>query len=415
MQPYRLRSACFINTTSRAAIRKPTCPCSARPATNFRRASRFSWAGAIRAVSTVNQNLLILQYGTPIAPDNQGLASHNFSYKAALNWTINDEQLPVRLRRDRLQAGWPQHSVRPRAAAVSPFGPETVINYETGWKSSFFDHHLLTQIDGFYNNFKNFQVIIGYPAFPTFGFEVNDPNATKLYGFEGSAQAVFGDLSFDTNIGFTHSSLGTFYAVDPRVGSYDFRAVRRRAPSSPSCVNLGGHPQTYAPNFTFNVGAQYDFKLDGGDTLTPRVNFGHVSGQWATLFENSALGDRLAPARHPGRAAGLDARRVCRDALRHQPDRRSLRRRAQFEPRLRRAAAPVRHPHHEERSDARRPVGRRSLQTQPAADFSFGLFAHTHMQSYALTVDKFLDHAAKWSGNREVVTARARAASATPR
>ena len=29
------------------------------------------------------------------------------------------------------------------------------------------------------------------------------------------------------------------------------------------------------------------------------------------------------------------------------------------------------------------------------------------MQSYALTVDKFLDHAAKWSGDREVVTADA--------
>src|SRR6202012_2370026 len=27
------------------------------------------------------------------------------------------------------------------------------------------------------------------------------------------------------------------------------------------------------------------------------------------------------------------------------------------------------------------------------------------MQSYGLTVDKFLDHAAKWWGNREVVTA----------
>ena len=27
------------------------------------------------------------------------------------------------------------------------------------------------------------------------------------------------------------------------------------------------------------------------------------------------------------------------------------------------------------------------------------------MQSYALTVDKFLDHAAKWSGDREIVTA----------
>ncbi|MGC1302145.1 MAG: AMP-binding protein, partial [Caulobacteraceae bacterium] len=29
------------------------------------------------------------------------------------------------------------------------------------------------------------------------------------------------------------------------------------------------------------------------------------------------------------------------------------------------------------------------------------------MQSYALTVDKFLDHAAKWSGDREIVTAEA--------
>ncbi|THD61402.1 AMP-binding protein [Phenylobacterium sp.] len=33
------------------------------------------------------------------------------------------------------------------------------------------------------------------------------------------------------------------------------------------------------------------------------------------------------------------------------------------------------------------------------------------MQSYALTVDKFLDHAAKWSGRREVVTAEAGAVS----
>ena len=27
------------------------------------------------------------------------------------------------------------------------------------------------------------------------------------------------------------------------------------------------------------------------------------------------------------------------------------------------------------------------------------------MQSYSLTVDKFLDHAAKWAGEREIVTA----------
>ncbi len=28
-------------------------------------------------------------------------------------------------------------------------------------------------------------------------------------------------------------------------------------------------------------------------TLTPRINYGHISPQWATLFENPALGDRV--------------------------------------------------------------------------------------------------------------------------
>ncbi|MBL7470973.1 TonB-dependent receptor, partial [Escherichia coli] len=64
-------------------------------------------------------------------------------------------------------------------------------------------------------------------------------------------------------------------------------------PASAKCINLTGRRQTYAPNFTFNVGAQYEIELGNGDKLTPRVNFGHVGDQWATLFENPARGDLL--------------------------------------------------------------------------------------------------------------------------
>ena len=145
--------------------------------------------GRYSAVSTVNKDLLILQYGTVIGPSTQGLASHNFSYKAALNWTIDENNFLYGFIATGFKPGGLNLPFIP-GSSVSPFGPETVVNYETGWKSSFLDHHLLTQVDGFYNNFKSFQVIIGYPAFPTFGFEVNNPNPTKLYGFEGSAQAV---------------------------------------------------------------------------------------------------------------------------------------------------------------------------------------------------------------------------------
>ena len=35
-----------------------------------------------------------------------------------------------------------------------------------------------------------------------------------------------------------------------------------------------------------------DLQFDG-DTITPRLNYAHISEQWATLFQNQALGDRI--------------------------------------------------------------------------------------------------------------------------
>ncbi len=247
--------------------------------------------GRYSATSTVNKNVLILQYGTPIL-DNQGLSSHNFSYKASLNWTVNDANFLYAFMATGFKPGG--LNVPVGLGLPAPFLPETVRNYEAGWKSSFLDGHVLTQVDGYYNNFKNFQVTVGYPAFPTFPFEVNVPNTTQIYGFEAEVQAAFGAFSFDAGLGLMHSELGTFFAADPRIGGFSAACSPTSGPASANCLNVTGHAQTYAPDFTFNLSAAYDFKLDGGDTLTPRLNFGHSSGQWATLFENPGLGDRLA-------------------------------------------------------------------------------------------------------------------------
>jgi iron complex outermembrane receptor protein len=75
---------------------------------------------------------------------------------------------------------------------------------------------------------------------------------------------------------------GSFGTCDPKTGGPD-----------PNCVNVKGNPMTYAPSVTFNFSAEYRFALGNGDTLTPRINFAHISGQWASLFDNAALGDRL--------------------------------------------------------------------------------------------------------------------------
>jgi len=166
-------------------------------------------------------------------------------------------------------------------------------DYEIGWKATSFDGHLRTQVDGFYDVYRNFQVTVGYPTIPTFGFELNNPNATHLYGFEAQAQAAFGPFSFDLGTTIMHSSLGRFFATDPRIAAFA-PCNPSAGPQSLSCIDLEGHSQTYAPNFTFNIGAQYRFTLSPQDSLTPRLNFGYVAPQWATLFENTAQGDHLS-------------------------------------------------------------------------------------------------------------------------
>jgi len=176
----------------------------------------------------------------------------------------------------------------------APFEPEEVTSYEAGWKANWADGKVRTTITGFYNDYKNFQVIIGYPTFPTFGIELNVPNSTKIYGFEAEAEFHFGGLKLDAGINVLRSELGTFYASDPRVAAVGACDPRTGSPTNAAnCINLNGRRQTYAPNLTFNLGAQYELALGNGDKITPRANFGHVGDQWATLFQNSARGDHL--------------------------------------------------------------------------------------------------------------------------
>jgi iron complex outermembrane recepter protein len=246
--------------------------------------------GARYTDAKTTNHVQILQYGLPLA-DEQSQKYTNTSGKVSLNWTVNPNNFLYAF----VATGFRPGGLNVPVGLGTPtaFDSEKLTNYEVGWKAKGLDGHLRTQVDAFYYNYKNFQVIVGYPQFPTFGFELNNPNPTHIYGVEAQTQAVFGDFSFDAGTAFMHSELGQFYATDPRIPSFT-PCDPENGPSSASCVNLTGHSQTYAPNFTFNIGTQYRFAMGAEDSLTPRVNFGYVGPQWATLFENESLGDRLA-------------------------------------------------------------------------------------------------------------------------
>lgn len=253
-------------------------------------------AGGRYTASRSTNHIDVMQYGTYIR-DDQRVKSDNFSYKVSLGWQAGANQYLYGFVATGFRPGG--LNVPVSAAAVPVFKPEKVTSYEAGWKGSFAGRHINLSIDGFYNDYKNFQVIIGYPEIPTFGLEMNVPNTTRIYGGEAEANLRFGGFSLNAGINVLHSELGQFYAVDTRnpptglPGDPILPCDPAAGPASIHCINLKGQEQTYAPNLTFNVGAQYDLKLSDTDTITPRVNYGHVGAQWASLFENPALGDRL--------------------------------------------------------------------------------------------------------------------------
>lgn len=245
--------------------------------------------GARYSESTTANHIFVNQYGLPLTQDQKAEYS-NLSGKVALNWTIDAHNFLYAFVATGFRPGG--LNVPVGLGIPDPFDEEEVTNYEIGWKAGWLDGALRTQLNAFYNEYENFQVTVGYPDIPVFGFELNNPNATEIYGVEAQVEAVFGAFSLDAGMGWMQSSLGRFFAVDPRIPSLG-ACDPATGPASASCVALEGNDQTYAPDFTFNIGMQYEIMLSGGDTVTPRVNYGHVSEQWATLFQNEALGDRV--------------------------------------------------------------------------------------------------------------------------
>lgn len=210
--------------------------------------------------------------------------------KIALNWTIDPNNFAYVFVAQGHKAGG-LNGPNLAFVAPKPFDGEDVTDIELGWKSTLFDGHLRTQLGGYYNIYQNFQINIGDPTVPAITSILNVTDDTIIYGLEASAQGRFGPLAFDAGLSLSHSELGNFYAADPRrarTGVCD----QNTGPTTGNCLNLSGNAQTYAPEVTVSLGAEYAFTVGGG-TLTPRVDYSHISETWASIFANAALGDKL--------------------------------------------------------------------------------------------------------------------------
>ncbi len=225
----------------------------------------------------MSDDLKVLFNGFPIINHpikNEHQSDSRLTGKVGVNLHLSDDSMLYAF----VATGHKSGGINPLASLGAPAGtaapvfkPEEVTDYEIGWKNSFFANQLRTQIDAFYDTYKNYQVGI-FDTGTGLTQLLNVPGDSKVDGLEGQAQAVFGGLSFDASVSYLDSSLGTFSALDsrhPLLGLQDLKG--RQLPN--------------ASHWTASAGVQYAFRLENGDTLTPRIDYGLAGARWTTVFD----------------------------------------------------------------------------------------------------------------------------------
>ncbi|HZZ90749.1 MAG TPA: TonB-dependent receptor [Caulobacteraceae bacterium] len=259
--------------------------------------------------------------GSPGHPEPNGhtqkYSENSFDWKVDLNYKLTPDHFLYGL----ISRGHTPGSINLGPANATAdhlsYKPMTVINYEGGWKGSFFDGHLRTQLAAYYQTFKNYQAFFGEPAPAGTPPELasidalfqarNALTTSKIYGVEFGAQGSFGDLALDAGLALFKSRLGLFgqvnnpfcslYMGNPVVagsvqacaGPVDKSSRYYGVYGTSAQIVLDGAETPFSPTFTGNFGAAYTFHFDPGGrelNVTPRVDVAYRTDSYANLFHN---------------------------------------------------------------------------------------------------------------------------------
>ena len=237
----------------------------------------------------------------PVAtiPNTTPFSDHKITGKVGLNYKLDANNFLYAFAANGYKTGGPN------PASTVVFQPESVWDYEAGWKATVLEGHLRTQLGGFYMNYDNFQaqelnVITGGGQQTVFNLQ----GTSRIYGAELEMQGRFASFSADAAASYVHSSLGAAQAIDLRTlpNGGNGLGPQCAAGQTANCFNyapyfadVAGSENPYSPKFTANVGVQYALQLPRG-VLTPRVDFSYIGRQFTTIFNNPALD--LLQARH---------------------------------------------------------------------------------------------------------------------
>jgi iron complex outermembrane receptor protein len=159
-----------------------------------------------------------------------------------------------------------------QGAAPDSYNPEHLRSYEIGSKNRFLDDRLEINIDGFYYNYRDYQV--NYLGFinPTsagiFGVLTQNAQGAKIYGadIETRLLPTVAD-QFDVAIYPLHARFDTMIIAGMFGGDYS------------------GYDLPFAPHLSGTAGYQHRWRLLSGSGLTARIETHLETASWVTFNE----------------------------------------------------------------------------------------------------------------------------------
>ncbi len=180
----------------------------------------------------------------------------DFSPMASLDYQVNDDVMVyVRAAKGFKSGGFNGRANNP--GEETPYDPETVISYEAGVKSQWFDNRVRANLAVFHNDYSDFQARISQcitqPGFPACQIELTVLNAGEM-NLSGAELELFASpvegLTLETQIGYLDAEYGEF--TDLRFPGAS------RAFQTPA----------FAPEWTLRFAGAYEFDLGGMGGIT---------------------------------------------------------------------------------------------------------------------------------------------------
>jgi len=219
----------------------------------------------------------------PKVPSEYTGASHKWNTKAALNFKASKDLLLYATFSQGFRDGGVNAGLGASCyanGAPPEFKPDTLNNFEVGWKSTDFGGRMTWNGAVYYMPWKNYQTAVFDLSICPTTFNANLGDA-RVYGAESNVDLKATDhLSLQASVSYNDSHLltDTYY--------------------NPNYVVSPGERLPYVPYFNYSANVRYEQPLDAGLKGYAQYDIAHKGNMWSDLREVSihGFGRTLQPA-----------------------------------------------------------------------------------------------------------------------